>query len=117
MHSADTVLRQTELQASTKVKDPQILIPLSLEEARSVTWASWASGFSRQKVARVATRHNLGRMIEGRWYISAPAWTMFMEGDDKALARYLRGDRTSPAIIAYFERFGITPPVQLLIVE
>jgi len=34
---------------------------------------------------------------------------MFLDGDRDALKSYHAGDRTSPKVAAYFERFGIDP--------
>jgi hypothetical protein len=32
---------------------------------------------------------------------------MFMDGDKQALNAYLRGDRTSPNVVRYYERLGL----------
>jgi hypothetical protein len=37
------------------------------------------------------------------------ALTMYLDGDAKALAAYLQGDRESELVIAYFERCGLAP--------
>lgn len=48
--------------------------------------------------------HDLGRRIGGQWAVSRVALAMFLDGDQEALAAYLRGDRSSSTVIAYFER-------------
>jgi hypothetical protein len=50
----------------------------------------------------------LGRRVGGgAWLVSKVAFAAFLDGDKQALNLYLRGDRSSPAVVKYYERLGI----------
>ena len=55
-------------------------------------------------------RHGIGRKIAGRVCVSAIALDMFLQGDERALDAYLKGDRTSKMVTVYYERLGIPVP-------
>ena len=51
--------------------------------------------------------HDIGRHIGGQWAVSKIVLAMWLDGNQEALAAYLRGDRASPMIGSYFARFGL----------
>ena len=53
-----------------------------------------------------AERYGIGRKIGGDWHISRVALQMLLDGDTAALATYHAGNRTCPAVRAYFENAG-----------
>lgn len=87
---------------------PQILLPWNRREAISVSEAAYITRKSERTVRAWALEHNIGRKVAGgTWMISHPALLMLLDGDQQALRAYLAGDRTSPAVVAYFARAEI----------
>ena len=86
-----------------------ILRPFDPREAASIADIAQRWHRTTVTVRRTARERGLGRKISGQWYCSVVAWSMFLDGDRDALNSYHAGDRTSPKVAAYFERFGIDP--------
>jgi hypothetical protein len=89
----------------------RVLVPWDSREAICVTEAASVVGCSLVTVRTWTALHGLGRRVGGRWMLSRVALTMYLDGDAKALAAYLQGDRESELVIAYFERCGLSPVV------
>jgi len=53
-------------------------------------------------------RHQIGRMIGGRWAISQVALDMLLEGDNDSLEADLSGDRSSERVRSYYMRRSIS---------
>jgi hypothetical protein len=87
----------------------RVLVPWNAEEAICVTEAAKIVGCSLVTVRTWAALHGLGRRVGGRWMLSRVALTMYLDGDAKALAAYLQGDRESELVVGYFERCGLSP--------
>jgi hypothetical protein len=86
--------------------EPQVLRPFHRSEALSIAEAASIAGRSVRTVRDWCARLDLGRRIGGQWAVSRVALAMYLDGDWEVLASYLRGDRTSPVVLAYFERCG-----------
>ncbi|ACA15743.1 conserved hypothetical protein [Methylobacterium sp. 4-46] len=87
---------------------PRILIPWDPAEAISIGEAAFLAHCSASTVRGWCACHHVGRCIAGgAWKVSAPAFLMLLDDDHDALAAYLTGDRTSPAVTAYFVRAGL----------
>jgi hypothetical protein len=91
---------------------PQILIPYHRCEVLSTAEAAAIAGRPVRTIREWCLRRHLGRRIEGQWAVSKVALAMHLDGNEEALADYLVGDRSSPAIVAYFERCGVPLPKQ-----
>jgi hypothetical protein len=87
---------------------PHVLIPFDIREAMTVAEAAKVAGCTGVTARAWAAEFDLGRRVGGKWLISRVAFAMFLESDKVALRAYLAGNRESPAVAAYFERFGIT---------
>lgn len=91
---------------------PQVLIPFDVREAIDLKTAARVAGKSSATIRDWAARLDIGRRVGGgNWMVSLPALQMHLDGDKAALTAYLRGDRESPGVVAYFERAGISLPL------
>ena len=48
------------------------------------------------------------RVVDGHWQVSRVALQMLLDGNKEALRAYHKGDRASPLVARYFDRFGLT---------
>jgi hypothetical protein len=56
-------------------------------------------------------QRGLGRRVRGgKWVVSKVALAMHLDGDASTLAAYLAGDRSGPAVKAYFDRCEVPLP-------
>jgi hypothetical protein len=93
------------------IGDRIILVPFNHLEAISVAEAAERAGRSQSTVRSWCQNHGIGRrIVAGHWQVSAAALQMLLDDDKKALCAYHKGDRTSPLVAPYFDRFGV--PVQ-----
>ncbi len=88
--------------------DPQVLIPFTAAESLSIAETAAAFRWSGENIRAWCLKFHLGRKIGGEWKVSRVAFRMFIEGDERSLQSYLQGDRSSPEIILYFQREGIS---------
>src|SRR5262245_66134280 len=86
---------------------PAILRPYSRAEAIGVAEAARQAGKSERTMREWCARHQIGRMIGGRWAISQVALDMLLEGDNDSLEAYLSGDRSSERVHSYYMRRSI----------
>ena len=87
---------------------PQTLTPFWPEEAFTVKEAGFLTRKSGGTIRTWCQANFLGRRVGGgSWLVSKVALAAFLDGDKQALNFYLRGDRTSPAVVKYYERLGI----------
>lgn len=92
----------------TLFDEPQVLVPFHRSEVLTVGEAASIAGKSPRTVREWCLRLQLGRHVgDGQWNVSKVALAMHLDGNKPALKAYLAGDRSSPAIIAYFERCGV----------
>jgi len=62
-------------------------------------------GKSASTLRNWCEQNAIGRRIgNGHWEVSRIALQMFMDGNTEALGAYHAGNRTDPAVIAYFEK-------------
>lgn len=91
--------------------EPQVcltLIPYDKREGFSLGKAADLAGKSVGTVRNWCLQHGLGRRVGGgTWIVSKVAFAMFLDGDGVALAAYQSGDRSSPLVAPYFERFNL----------
>lgn len=88
-----------------------VLVPFDAREGISLAIAAERAGKSETTVRSWCVRHGLGRRVGGGvWVVSKVALAMFLDDDRIALAAYLSGDRSSPTMKLYFDRFGIPLP-------
>jgi Helix-turn-helix domain len=84
-----------------------VLTPLDHAEALTLQEAADRSKKVAGTIRNWCESEGIGRRIGGKWYVSKVALEMYLDGEEDALARYLRGDRESKDVIAYFNRFGL----------
>jgi hypothetical protein len=87
--------------------EPQVLRPYHAAEALTAAEAASIYRKSERTIRDWSQLHDLGRKIGGRWMVSKVALAMWFDGNTVALSAYLRGDRTAPIIVEYFERCGV----------
>src|SRR6187399_1591818 len=84
------------------------LIPYDKREGFSVGEAANLAGKSVGTIRNWCLQHGLGRRVGGgTWIVSKVAFAMFLDDDVVALAAYQSGDRSSPLVAPYFERFNL----------
>jgi hypothetical protein len=84
------------------------LIPYDKREGFSVGEAANLAGKSVGTIRNWCLQHGLGRRVGGgTWVVSKVAFAMFLDDDMVALAAYQSGDRSSPLVAPYFERFNL----------
>jgi hypothetical protein len=86
---------------------PRVLIPYDRREALSLRQAAEISGKSVETLRRWCALYDIGRRIGGQWAVSHPALLMILDGDHRALAVYLAGQRDGQPVSAYFGRAGL----------
>src|SRR5262245_58144212 len=84
-----------------------ILRPYYRAEAISVAEAARQAGKSERTMREWCARHQIGRVIGGRWAVSQIALDMLLEGDKEGLESYLSGDRSSDRVRSYYTRRSI----------
>jgi hypothetical protein len=81
------------------------LVPYNPAEGISLKEAAARAGKSETTVRNWCAEHKIGRRVGGgTWVVSRVALAMFLDGDRKALASYLTGDRCSPTFRSYVDR-------------
>jgi hypothetical protein len=87
-----------------------ILIPFDRREGISLKEAAKLAGKSVGTIRNWCVERSIGRKVGGgTWIVSKVALSMFLDGDDVALAAYLSGDRESEIVAPYFARFNLMP--------
>ena len=116
LHSSDSKRREhTSSSAAAGQNDgqndphlqPAVLRPFHRDEAMTVAEAAQAAPRSKRTIREWCALHDVGRHIKGRWAVSRVALQMVLEDDWDALKLYLDGNRSSPSVVAYFERCGV----------
>ena len=90
--------------------EPQVLRPYQRAEAIPIAEAARIANRSVRTLREWCLRYDIGRRIGGQWAVSKIALAMWLDGNKEALAAYLAGDRSSPIVVAYFERCGVPLP-------
>lgn len=98
----------------TRDKRAAVLRPFVAKEVFSTREAAQHSRTTPATVINWANKYSIGRLIAARWAISRIALEMLLDNDRVALKKYLAGDRTSPAVIAYYERLSVPLPERSL---
>lgn len=94
---------------NTWVDGPQVLRPFDRREGITVETAAEVAGRSVRTMRLWCEQHQIGRRIGGGpWVVSRVALDMLLDGDEQALRAYLAGDRESAAVVAYYEREGLS---------
>ncbi|MET4512593.1 hypothetical protein ABIB81_001903 [Bradyrhizobium sp. I1.7.5] len=89
----------------------KVLTPYDPREGISLKEAAARAGKSESTLRNWCVQHGLGRRVGGGvWVVSKVALGMFLDGDRRALAAYLAGDRSSSLVKEYFERVGVSLP-------
>jgi hypothetical protein len=83
------------------------LVPFDAREAITLKVAAAIAGKSEGTIKNWCLNHGIGRRIGGVWAVSRVALAMFLDGDHRALAAYLGGDREGRLVVIYFERAGL----------
>ena len=87
--------------------EPQTLKPYHAAEAITVAEAAVLAKRKRRTIRGWCNLLDLGRRIGGQWAVSIVALSMYLDGNSEALAAYLRGDRQSSNVLAYFTRCNV----------
>lgn len=91
------------------------LHPFDPAEMIGTKEAARRAGRAQRTLREWCALHRIGRRIaRGHWRVSAVALDMLLQGDQDALDAYLRGDRFSAQVRAYFERLAIPLPPQAI---
>jgi hypothetical protein len=86
----------------------QVLVPYDPREGIGLASAAKRADKSESTIRNWCSQHGLGRRVGGGiWVVSQVALAMFLDGDAEALAAYHSGDRSSPRVRSYFERFRL----------
>lgn len=89
----------------------KVLTPYDPREGISLKKAAARAGKSETTLRNWCVQHGLGRRVGGGvWVVSKVALAMFLDGDRRALAAYLAGDRSSSLVKEYFVRVGVSLP-------
>jgi hypothetical protein len=91
------------------VKGIFVLTPYDPDEVLTLDRAANRARKTQNTIRNWCESEGIGRKIGGRWCVSKVALEMHLDGRTNALSRYLRGDRTSGEVVAYFSKFGLTP--------
>ena len=95
-------------------RPPRVLVPFHRAEAISAAEAAVLAGKHERTIRLWCEMHGIGRRVAGGpWRVSRVALGMLLDGDRAALQAYLQGDRTSPAVVAYFDREGLGRLIRL----
>jgi hypothetical protein len=87
---------------------PMVLRPYDKREALNLKTAAEIAGRCETTVRSWCAQHDIGRRVaNGPWQVSYPALMMLLDGNELALADYLRGEREAPHVAAYFARAGL----------
>ena len=90
--------------------EPRVLRPYCRDEATTIAEAKTITGRSVRTLREWCARFDIGRRIGGQWAVSKVALAMLLDGDEAALAAYLKGDRISRAVTEYFVRCDVPLP-------
>jgi hypothetical protein len=89
----------------------RVLVPFDPREGISLKTAAARSGKSETTIRDWCKARGLGRRVGGgSWVVSQVALAMHLDGDGRALAAYLAGDRSSAAVRVYYSRHGVPLP-------
>lgn len=89
----------------------RVLIPFDVREGIDLSGAAKRAGKSQTTIRNWCSQRGLGRRVGGGvWVVSKVALAMHLDGDDKALAAYLSGDRSSQPVKMYFDRCDVPLP-------
>jgi hypothetical protein len=89
----------------------RVLVPFDVREGIDLSGAAKRAGKSQTTIRNWCNQHGLGRRVGGGvWVVSKVALAMHLDGDDKALAAYLSGDRSSQPVRLYFDRCDVPLP-------
>jgi len=94
------------------IEESHVLVPFHRSEVLSIAQAADIANRSVRTMREWCMRFDIGRRICGQWSVSKVALAMHLDGDKSTLRAYLAGDRSSPAVVAYFERCGVPVPRQ-----
>jgi hypothetical protein len=87
---------------------PRVLKPFHACEAVPLSIAAAIAGKSERTLRTWCVDHALGRRIGGHWSVSRVALTMFLDGDEAALADYHAGARArSERVAGYYRRLDL----------
>ncbi|MBB4362181.1 hypothetical protein GGD65_003206 [Bradyrhizobium sp. CIR18] len=86
-----------------------VLTPYDPAEGLTLKQAAERAKKSPGTIRNWCGSEGIGRQIGGTWCVSKIALEMYLDGEAKALGRYLSGDRESKDVISYFHRFGLLP--------
>ncbi len=84
-----------------------ILRPWDAREAITPKEAATIAGCEPSTVYKWVEKYSIGRNRVGAVFVSRAALAMLLDGDFRALAVYLSGDRAGPLVAPYFERAGL----------
>lgn len=87
-----------------------ILDPWIPGEALTSAMAAKRAGKSPRAIQNWAEAYGIGRKIVGQWHISRVALEMLLESNERALSRYLSGNREDPIVTEYFARLNVPLP-------
>jgi hypothetical protein len=74
----------------------------------TIRQAATRAGKSEGTIRSWCGTYFIGRHIgPGAWRVSKVCLEMFLDGDLSSMDLYLKGDRSSPSVVAYYERLGL----------
>ncbi|MET4487640.1 helix-turn-helix domain-containing protein [Bradyrhizobium sp. LA7.1] len=84
-----------------------VLTPYDPDEVMTLQQAAARARKSPGTIRNWCESEGLGRRIGGEWCVSKVALEMYLDGEKRALGRYLSGDRESNDVVSYFRRFDL----------
>jgi hypothetical protein len=91
-----------------------VMAPFNSDEAMTLGQAAHRARKCQNTIRNWCESEGLGRRIGGKWCVSKVALEMYLDGELAALNRYLQGDRANRVIVAYFQKFGLTPETPVI---
>lgn len=93
---------------------PRVLIPFDRREGITIEAAADLTGRDVRTIRRWCVAHSIGRRVAGGrpWVVSRVALSMLLNDDWPSLRSYLKGDRQSACVVAYYEQAGLADLTQ-----
>ena len=94
------------------IEEAQVLRPYIRAEARTTAEAAAFAGKTVRTIRLWCEKYAIGRRLGSVWIVSIVALDLYLSGETKGLAAYLRGDRSHPHVVAAYARHNVPLPKQ-----
>lgn len=102
-HASHSAVPDGRSHRLAEISHGRCLIPFDRREGLTTAEAAARANRTERTIRMWCRDHDIGRRVAGGpWLVSRVALAMHLNDDAAALRIYLAGDRTSPAVGAYF---------------